>query len=76
MPHWKRIKKKHKPLEDKTCPVCGERILAKIPHECDPAICKTCYGKGELWIGRKNRAWIGYERCPRCEGTGKTIWAD
>lgn len=66
--------KSHNPEVDRVCKVCKWTIQAFIPHECDPSICKTCYGKGELWLGRDHdtKKWMGFGTCRDCEGTGKT----
>lgn len=61
---------------DHTCEVCKMEVKAMIPHECDPSICKNCKGKGETWLGRNKATgrWDGYEKCSKCEGTGKVIF--
>lgn len=60
-------------IDDKPCPFCHMVIQKHIPHECDPSICRTCFGKGEKWLGRDKETakWLGWSLCPDCGGTGK-----
>lgn len=58
--------------QDRVCPRCRMVIQAYIPHECDPTICKTCDGRGTIFVGRApDRTWVGYNTCSTCSGTGR-----
>lgn len=60
--------KTHLKESDNVCGRCKMLIRSRIPHECDPSICKVCDGNGYTWDKR------GWGPCDACEGDGMTKW--
>jgi hypothetical protein len=49
---------------DYTCQRCRMFVRARIPHECDPTICRKCNGTTTTWFH-------GWVKCDNCAGTGR-----
>jgi hypothetical protein len=52
---------------DYTCQRCRMFVRARIPHECDPRVCRGCNGTKTQW----KRGWV---KCEACGGTGIRVF--